>query len=189
MGSGRDRPFAIVVGQVVMVTMERALRHTETRGEFVQFVEAGVAHQVAPASFTEPPVRTVDVQSQRRRSGRTRTGIGFGRAPSTRAPTPIPTAVATMVTIQEATISTYSPAHCVAWRTRKCCDDGGGSRFSVRSRIPNHIRHPTGGREPTGPERRLRPRRTPTEAERRSDDRRGTSPDRWPPTSNDVRRR
>ncbi|MEY2996156.1 MAG: hypothetical protein RLZZ39_981 [Actinomycetota bacterium] len=45
--------------------------------------------------------------------------MGFGRAPSTRAPTPIPTAVATMVTIQEATISTYSSARSMTWRTRK----------------------------------------------------------------------
>lgn len=99
--------------------MKRPLRQTELGGEAVQLVDTGVADQVAPASFPKPPVRSVDEQSQRRRSGRTRTGIGFGREPSARAPTPIPTAVATMVTIQEATTSTYSPARDMSGRTDK----------------------------------------------------------------------
>ncbi len=99
-----------------MVVVESPLRQSETLGEVVQLLEAGVAHQMAPASLTKPPVRSVDEQSQRRRSGRTRTGIGFGRAPSTRTPAPIPTAVATMVTIQEATMSTYSPARDMSGR-------------------------------------------------------------------------
>ena len=186
MGSGRDRPFAIVVGQVVMVTMERALRHTETRGEFVQFVEAGVAHQVAPASFTEPPVRTIDEQSQRRRSGRTRTGIGFGRAPSTRTPAPMPTAVATMVTIQEATRSTYSFDLDHAGRRRRKL-----RRRSVsgRTRSPNRTLHRLVAPVSTEPRSHHRLTRTPTEVERRSDVPRDRSPDRWPPTSIDVRRR
>ena len=91
----------------------------------MQLVEAGVAHQMTPATFTEPPVRTVDVQSQRRRSGRTRTGTGFGREPSRRTPAPIPTAVATMVTIQDVTSSTYS---LVIRRARRDSSDG---KFSV----------------------------------------------------------
>ena len=82
----------------------------------MEFVEAGVAHQVTPPTITEPPMRTVDVESQRRRPGRTRTGMGFGRDPSTRAPTPIPTAVATMVTIHDATRSTYSFVRAVSFR-------------------------------------------------------------------------
>lgn len=107
-----------VVGQVVVIDMERAWRQTEVGGESMKFLEARVAHQVAPPTITEPPMGTVDVQSQRRRSGRTRTGMGFGRDPITRVPTPIPTAVATMVTIHDATNSTYSLVDRVSFRVR-----------------------------------------------------------------------
>ena len=118
-GASGDQAIAVLLGHVVVVPLKSSPRDPVGLGETMELIERGVAHQVAPAPFTEPPVRTVDVESQRRRSGRTRTGMGFGRAPSTRAPTPIPTAVATMVTIQEATISTYSSARSMTWRTRK----------------------------------------------------------------------
>lgn len=81
-----------------MITMERPLRHTEARREVVQFVQTRVAHQVTPPAITKPPSALVDVQSQRRRSLRTRTGIGFGVGlpPRTCAPiAPIPTAAPT----------------------------------------------------------------------------------------------
>jgi len=78
--------------------MKRPRRHAEHRREVVKFVETRVAHQVTPMAVTEPPPTLVDVQSQRRRSLRTRTGIGFGvgLAPRTCAPiAPIPTAAPT----------------------------------------------------------------------------------------------
>ena len=81
-----------------MITVERPHRHSEGRREVVQFVQTRVAHQVAPTAITEPPATLVDVQSQRRRSLRTRTGIGFGVGlpPRTCAPiAPIPTAAPT----------------------------------------------------------------------------------------------
>jgi len=73
-------------------------RHAERRREVVKFVETRVAHQMTPLTVAEPPPALVDVQSQRRRSLRTRIGIGFGvgLAPRTWAPiAPIPTAAPT----------------------------------------------------------------------------------------------
>ena len=94
----RHRQRASFFGQVVMITVESALRHTQRRREVVQFVQTLVAHQMTPAALTKPPATFVDVQSQRRRSLRTRTGIGFGAGwpPRTRAPSaPMPTAAPT----------------------------------------------------------------------------------------------
>jgi len=186
MCSGFDGSSAIFVGQVVVVEVEGSSRHSELSSEIVQLVVAGVAHQVAPASFTEPPVRTIDKQSQRRRSGRTRIGIGFGRAPSTRTPAPMPTAVATMVTIQEATTSIYWLDLDHAGRRRRKL-----RRRSVsgRTRIPNRTLRRLVAPVSTEPRSHHPPTRTPTEVERRSDVPRDRSPDRWPPTSIDVRRR
>lgn len=150
--------------------MEGASRHVERRGELVQFVEAGVTHQMTPAAFTKPPVRAVDVESQRRRSGRTRTGTGLGRAPRMRTPAPIPTAVATMVTIQDAMPSNYS----------QLVQSAGRMTISVRIRNRCRSPHRHVAREwPTGrPTRRPthRPRRTPTRGARH----RRARPDRWP---------
>lgn len=89
-----------------MVTVKGPHRHAEHRCEVVELVETRITHQVAPLAITEPPSTFVDVQSQRRRSLRTRTGIGFGVGllPRTCAPiAPIPTAapITKVSTIQE----------------------------------------------------------------------------------------
>ena len=164
-----------------MVVVEGSSRHSQRRCEIVQLVETGVAHQMAPAAFTEPPVRTVDVQSQRRRSGRTRTGTGFGRAPRIRTPAPIPTAVATMVTIQDATISTYS---LTGRRARRCT-------ISARNHIRCHnLRHCAGPeRAPMTFRPRPPPRRTPTRVAPHRRVRPGRWLVRWRPTWCDAPRR
>jgi len=90
-----------------MIEMEGSARDPEARRELVQFVEMRVADEVAPMPLAEPPRGRVDVQSQRRRFLRTRTGTGLGdttRIPVAPMPTAAPTAVPTTTrfTIQEA---------------------------------------------------------------------------------------
>ncbi|MEY3680918.1 MAG: hypothetical protein RL547_1531 [Actinomycetota bacterium] len=165
------------VGKVVVVGVEGSRWHAEIGREFVQFVETRVAHEVAPTAVTEPPVRSVDVQSQRRRSGRTRTGTGLGRV-MIRTPAPIPTAVATMVTIQDATITTYSPPERRAGRTAS----------SERTRNRCRILRPHAGPERACRRSMRRPMRTPTADEPRPDVRRDRSPVRWRPTWCDAPR-
>ena len=164
-----------------MVVVEGAPRQPQRCSEVVQLIQTGVAHQMTPATFAKPPVRTVDVQSQRRRSGRTRTGTGFGRAPSRRTPAPIPTAVATMVTIQDVTPSTYS---LMGRRARRCTISG-------RSRNHCRIRHPRAGPAWALMTFRTRPppRRTPTTDALRHRVRPDTWPVRWRPTWHDAPRR
>ena len=87
----------------------------------MEFVEVQIADEVTPTAVTEPPDGRVDVESQRRRFLRTRTGTGLGE--STRIPVaPIPTAAPTAVptttrfTIQEAMPTPYSSAVRECWR-------------------------------------------------------------------------
>lgn len=153
----------------------------------MEFVEARVAHQVAPPTIAKPPMRAVDVQTQRRRSGRTRTGMGLGRAPMTRVPTPIPTAVATIVTIHDATGSTYSFVRAVSFRTGSFRIENWS--ISARNRNPNRIHHRFSELGPTVPPRHHPPKRTPKASARHLDVHRGRWPGRRRPTWIAVPRR
>jgi hypothetical protein len=63
--SGGDDTSPMLLGNVVMVPLERAARNPQAGGEVVQLGERGVAHQVAPASAAPPPERFVDEHGHR----------------------------------------------------------------------------------------------------------------------------
>lgn len=59
-GPQRHCSVAVVLGQVVVVTLKTTSRDAQFRSHRMQFVVRNIAHHVTPLAVTEPPVAFVD---------------------------------------------------------------------------------------------------------------------------------
>jgi hypothetical protein len=58
--TGLDHLGPILLGNVVVISLEPTPRDPLALGERVQFIERCIAHQVTPATFAEPPSGLID---------------------------------------------------------------------------------------------------------------------------------